>query len=95
LLGARCGINGRNPEDGKDFKILAIVQQVLKVALLFPILSKKNSSILHRSVGQGSGRFSSLIRWGNDTDKGLSEQLQTGDEVVETELMWIRFIQLF
>jgi hypothetical protein len=50
---------------------------------------------LHRSVGQVSGRFSSLIRWGNDTDKGLSEQLQTGDEVVEIELMWIRFIQLF
>jgi hypothetical protein len=40
LLDARCGTNGRNPEDGKDFKILAIVQQVLKVALLFPILGK-------------------------------------------------------
>jgi hypothetical protein len=34
LLNARCGTNGRNSEDGKDFKILAIVQQVLKVALL-------------------------------------------------------------
>jgi len=41
LLGARCGTNGRNPEDGKDWAILAIAQQVLKVALLFPILSKK------------------------------------------------------
>jgi hypothetical protein len=50
---------------------------------------------LHRGVVQGSGRFSSLIRWGNDTDKGLSEQPQTGDEVVETELRRIRFIQLF
>ncbi|MFZ8860427.1 MAG: hypothetical protein ACO2PP_08000 [Thermocrinis sp.] len=40
LLDARCGTDGRNPEDGKDFKILAIVQQVLKVALLFPILGK-------------------------------------------------------
>jgi hypothetical protein len=40
LLDARCGTNGRNPEDGKDFTILAIVQQVLKVALLFPILGK-------------------------------------------------------
>jgi hypothetical protein len=40
LLDARCGTNGRNPEDGKDFKILAIVQQVLKVALLFPILGR-------------------------------------------------------
>jgi hypothetical protein len=39
-LDARCGTNGRNPEDGKDIKILAIVQQVLKVALLFPILGK-------------------------------------------------------
>jgi hypothetical protein len=41
LLGARCGTNGRNPEDGKDFKILSIVQQVLKVALLFPVLERK------------------------------------------------------
>jgi hypothetical protein len=40
LLDARCGTNGRNPEDGKDFKILAIVQQVLKVALLFPVLER-------------------------------------------------------
>jgi hypothetical protein len=40
LLGARCGTNGRNPEDGKDFIILATVQQVLKVALLFPIFGK-------------------------------------------------------
>jgi hypothetical protein len=40
LLDARCGTNGRNPEDGKDWTILAIVQQVLKVALLFPILGK-------------------------------------------------------
>jgi hypothetical protein len=41
LLDARCGTNGRNPEDGKDFKILTIVQQVLKVALLFPVLGRK------------------------------------------------------
>ena len=41
LLDARCGAKGRNPEDGKDFKILAIVQQVLKVALLFPVLEGK------------------------------------------------------
>jgi hypothetical protein len=41
LLDTRCGTNGRNPEDGKDFKILAIVQQVLKVALLFPVLGRK------------------------------------------------------
>jgi hypothetical protein len=41
LLDARCGTNGRNPEDGKDFKILSIVQQVLKVALLFPVLGRK------------------------------------------------------
>jgi hypothetical protein len=32
LLDTRCGTNGRNPEDGKAFTILAIVQQVLKVA---------------------------------------------------------------
>jgi hypothetical protein len=41
LLGARCGTNGRNPEDGKDWTILAIVQQVLKVALLFPVLERR------------------------------------------------------
>jgi len=40
LLDARCGTNGRNPEDGKDRTILAIVQQVLKVALLFPVLER-------------------------------------------------------
>jgi hypothetical protein len=37
LLDARCGTNGRNPEDGKDVKILAIAQRVLKVALLFSV----------------------------------------------------------
>ncbi|MFZ8862761.1 MAG: hypothetical protein ACO2PP_19960 [Thermocrinis sp.] len=41
LPDARCGTNGKNPEDGKDFTILAIVQQVLKVALLFPVPGKK------------------------------------------------------
>jgi hypothetical protein len=41
LLGARCWTNGRNPEDGKDFKILTIVQHVLKVALLFPVLERR------------------------------------------------------
>jgi hypothetical protein len=40
LLDTRCGTKGRNPEDGKDFKTLAIVQQVLKVALLFPVLER-------------------------------------------------------
>jgi len=41
LLDTRCGTNGRNPEDGKGWTILAIVQQVLKVALLFPVLGRK------------------------------------------------------
>jgi len=41
LLGALCGTNGRNPEDGQDFKILATARQVLKVALLFPVLERK------------------------------------------------------
>jgi hypothetical protein len=40
LLDARCGTNGRNTEDGKDFKILTIFQQVLKAALLFPVLER-------------------------------------------------------
>jgi hypothetical protein len=38
LLDTRCGTNGRNPEDGKGWTILATAQQVLKVALLFPVL---------------------------------------------------------
>jgi hypothetical protein len=41
LLDTHCGTNGRNPENRKNFKILAIVQQVLKVALLFPVLEGK------------------------------------------------------
>jgi hypothetical protein len=41
LLGARCGTNGRNPEDGRDWTILTTAQQVLKVALLFPVLERK------------------------------------------------------
>jgi hypothetical protein len=41
LLGARCGTDGRDPEDGTDFKILAIVQQVLRLALLCPVLGRK------------------------------------------------------
>jgi hypothetical protein len=41
LLDARCGTNGRNPENGRDWTILAIVQQVLKVALLFPVLERR------------------------------------------------------
>jgi hypothetical protein len=34
LLDVHCGTDGRNPEDGKDFKTLSIVQQVLKVVIL-------------------------------------------------------------
>jgi hypothetical protein len=65
LLDARCGANGRNPEDGKDWTILAIVQQVLKVALLFPVLERRILlSLSQGSVGQGEERVSSLIRWG-------------------------------
>jgi hypothetical protein len=41
LLGARCGTNGRNPEDGRDWTILITARQVLKVALLFPVLERK------------------------------------------------------
>ena len=41
LLDTRCGTDGRNPEDGKGFTILAIVQQVLRVALLFPVLERR------------------------------------------------------
>jgi hypothetical protein len=41
LLGTHCGTNGRNFEYGKDFKILATTQQVLKVAFLFPVPRRK------------------------------------------------------
>jgi hypothetical protein len=41
LLDARCGIDGRNPEDWTDWTILVTAQQVLKVALLFPVLGRK------------------------------------------------------
>jgi hypothetical protein len=41
LLDTRCGTNGRIPEDGKGRTILAVVQQVLKVALLFPVLERR------------------------------------------------------
>jgi hypothetical protein len=41
LLGTRCGTNGRNFEYGKDFKILATTQQVLKVAFLFSVPRRK------------------------------------------------------
>ncbi len=59
LLGARCGTNGRNPEDGKDFKILAIVQQVLKVALLFPVLERR--ILLSSREGAWDGVRSRLV----------------------------------
>jgi endonuclease III-like uncharacterized protein len=32
LLGARYGINGRNPEDGRNWAILATAQRILKQA---------------------------------------------------------------
>jgi hypothetical protein len=41
LLDTRCGTNGRNFEYGKDFKILATTQQVLKVSFLFPVPGRK------------------------------------------------------
>jgi hypothetical protein len=78
LLDARCGTNGRNPEDGKDFKILAIVQQVLKVALLFPVLERGILPLLPQgSVGQGEERVSSLRGWGDGPDEGFLEQPHT------------------
>jgi len=75
LLDTRCGTNGRNPEDGKDLKILAIVQQVLKVALLFPVLGRKNTPPLPQgSVGQGEERVSSLRGWGDVPMRDFLEQ---------------------
>ena len=49
-----------------------LVQQVLKVALLFPVLGRKNTPPLPRgSMGQGEERISSLIRWGDDPIEGF------------------------
>jgi len=59
LLDARCGTNGRNPEDGKDWTILAIVQQVLKVALLFPVLERR--ILLSSRKGAWDGVGSRLV----------------------------------
>ncbi len=59
LLNARCGTDGRNPEDGKDFKILSIVQQVLKVALLFPVLERR--ILLSSRKGAWDGVRSRLV----------------------------------
>ncbi len=53
LLGARCGANGRNPEDGKDFATLATAQQVLKVAPSSLFLGGKYSSPPARERGTG------------------------------------------
>jgi hypothetical protein len=58
---ARCEINEMNP-----------IRQVMKVALLFPVLGRKNTLLLPQgSVGQGGERVCSLIRWGDGPDKGF------------------------
>jgi len=41
LLGARCGTNGRNSEQGRGKSASSVAWQVLKVALLFPVLGRK------------------------------------------------------
>jgi len=55
LLGARCGTNRRKSEDGNDSTILATAQQVLKVALLFPVLERKillsSRTVRERGIG--------------------------------------------
>jgi len=71
LLNARCGTNGRNAEDGRDFKILATAQQVLKVALLFPVLGRK----ILLSSREGA--------WGR-VRKGLVP-LEAGDVLIKNE----------
>jgi hypothetical protein len=75
LLDARCGTNGRNPEDGKDFKILATAQQVLKVALLFPVLERRILLSSRKGAWDRVGeRVSSLRGWGDGPNKGFLEQ---------------------
>jgi hypothetical protein len=55
LLDARYGTNGRNPEDGKDFKILATAQRVLKEATVWNSqkqilenLTKKGDALIYK-----------------------------------------------
>ncbi|NAZ06456.1 MAG: hypothetical protein GU344_00600 [Thermocrinis sp.] len=75
LLGARCGTNGRNPEDGKDFKILTIVQQVLKVALLFPVLERKILLSSRKGAWDRVGKgLVPLSAGGDGPDKGFLKQ---------------------
>jgi hypothetical protein len=72
LLDTRCGTNGRNPEDGKDFKILAIVRQVLKIAFLFPVLER--GVLLSSRKGAWDRVRKGLvpfIRWGDGPNKGF------------------------
>jgi predicted nucleic acid-binding Zn-ribbon protein len=56
------GAHGRNPEQGRVAKTtLQSAWRVLKVALLFPVLGRKNTPPLPQgSVGQGEERVSSL-----------------------------------
>ncbi len=71
LLDTRCGTNGRNPEDGKDWTILTIVQQVLRVALLFPVLEKR--ILLSSSEGAWDRVRKGLVPFeaGGRPDKGF------------------------
>jgi hypothetical protein len=61
LLDTRCGTNGRNPEDGKDFKILATTQQVLKVAFLFPVPGRKILLSFCKGTWDGVRKWSVLL----------------------------------
>jgi hypothetical protein len=77
LLDARCGTNGRNPEDGKDFKILSIVQRVLKVALLFPVLERRILLSFRKGAwDRVRSRLVPLSAGGDGPNKGFLEQPQ-------------------
>jgi hypothetical protein len=77
LLDARCGTNGRNLEDGKDFKILSIVQRVLKVALLFPVLERRILLSFRKGAwDRVRSRLVPLSAGGDGPNKGFLEQLQ-------------------
>jgi hypothetical protein len=82
LLGARCGINGRNPKDGKGWTIFATARQVLKVALLLPVFGRKILLSSHKGAWDRVRKGSVPLEVEGHPDKGFLGQPR----------LWIIFI---
>jgi len=74
LLGTRCGINGRSPEDGKGWTIFATAQQVLKVALLLPVFGRKILLSFRKGAWDRVRKGSVPLEIGGHPDKGFLGQ---------------------